>query len=62
MRAIGAILAAISIAVTFFAIRFSDGISYSQYIKNARIGFYFTVIGFLLAGIGALIGPRRREG
>lgn len=62
LRAIGAILAAISIAVTFFAIRFTAGLAYTDYLKNARIGFYFALAGFLLMGIGALIGPRRREG
>lgn len=62
LRAVGAILAAISVAVTFFAIRFSDGPAYTDYLKNARIGFYFALLGFLLMGIGALIGPRRREG
>lgn len=62
LRAIGAILAAISIAFTFFAIRFTNGSAYTDYLKNARIGFYFALVGFLLMGIGALIGPRRREG
>lgn len=62
LRAFGAIVAAISVAVTFFAIRLGVNDAYSDDIKNVRIGFYFTVAGFLLMGIGALIGPRRREG
>jgi len=62
LRAIGAILAAISIAITFFAIRFQDGPAYTEYLKDARIGCYFALVGFLLMGVGALIGPRRREG
>jgi hypothetical protein len=62
LRAIGAIAAAISIAITFFAIRFGDFGPFTDYLKDARIGYYMTMLGFLLAGIGALIGPRRREG
>jgi hypothetical protein len=62
LRAFGAVVAAISIAVTFFAIRLGVNDAYSDDIKNVRIGFYFTIAGFLLLGIGALIGPRRREG
>jgi hypothetical protein len=62
LRAFGAIAAAVSIAVTFFAIRLGVNDAYSDDIKSVRIGFYFTIAGFLLLGIGALIGPRRREG
>ena len=62
LRAVGAIVAAISIAVTFFAIRFGAFGPFTHYLKDARIGYYLTMLGFLLMGIGALIGPRRREG
>lgn len=60
-RALGGVLAAIAVAITFFAINLAPGISYSQSIKNSRIAFYLALGGLLLAGIGALIGPRRRE-
>jgi hypothetical protein len=62
LRAVGAIAAAISIAVTFFAIRFGAFGPFADYLKHARLAYYLAMIGFLLAGIGALIGPRRREG
>jgi hypothetical protein len=60
LRALGAVLAAAAIALTFFAIQLEDGVAYSEFIKHASIGFYFAVGGFLLVGIGALCGPARR--
>jgi hypothetical protein len=62
LRAIGAIVAAISIAITFFAIRLGAFGSLTDYLKQARVGWYLTLIGFVLMGAGALNGPRRREG
>jgi hypothetical protein len=56
-RVIGALGAAAAIAVTFVAIKLADGPAYSEYLKHARIGFYVAVGGFLLIGIGALVGP-----
>jgi hypothetical protein len=60
LRALGAVIAAAAIALTFFALQISDGVAYSSVIKHASIGFYLAVGGFLLAGIGALIGPSNR--
>jgi hypothetical protein len=60
LRALGAVLAAAAIALTFFAIQIFDGTSYSEYLKHASIGFYLAIAGFLLAGIGALCGPSNR--
>lgn len=60
LRALGAIVAAAAIALTFFAIQLSDGVAYSSFIKHASVGFYLAIGGFLLAGIGALTGPSRR--
>jgi hypothetical protein len=61
LRALGGIVGAAGVAFTFLAIDFNvTGASYGDYIKDARVGFYFAVAGFLLAGIGALIGPQRR--
>jgi hypothetical protein len=59
LRALGAVLAAAAIAFTFLAIRLYTGNSYSDYISHASVGFYLAVVGFLLIGIGALIGPKR---
>jgi hypothetical protein len=60
-RVIGALGAAAAIAVTFVAIKLADGPAYSEYLKHARIGFYVAVGGFLLVGIGALVGPARER-
>lgn len=60
LRALGAVLASAAIAVSFFALRLANGGAYGDYIKQARIGFYFAVVGFLLVGIGALVGPKSR--
>ncbi|MGH8859830.1 MAG: hypothetical protein ACRDVG_01120 [Jatrophihabitantaceae bacterium] len=59
LRALGGILAAAAIAITFFAIKLdSAGIPYTTYLKNLRLGFYFALAGFVIAGIGALVGPK----
>ena len=60
LRALGAVVAAAAIAISFFAIQLSSTGSYTEYLKHAHIGFYFAIAGFLLVGIGALIGPKRR--
>jgi hypothetical protein len=60
LRALGAIIAAAAIAVTFFSIQLSSGVAYSSFIKHASVGFYLALGGFLLAGIGALTGPSNR--
>jgi hypothetical protein len=60
LRALGAVIAAAAIALTFFAIQLSDGAPYSQFIKHASIGFYLTLGGFLFVMIGALCGPSNR--
>lgn len=59
-RALGALVGLAAIGMTFWAVQFlhHQG-AYSEYIKNARVGFYLTLAGFLLITIGALIGPRR---
>jgi hypothetical protein len=60
LRALGGIVGAAGIAFTFLALDFGAGTSYADTLKGARFGFYFALAGFLLAGIGALIGPQRR--
>ncbi len=59
-RIIGVVVGFAAAGLTFLAIKISASSSpaYSEYLKHARIGFYFAVAGFLLAGIGAAIGPR----
>lgn len=61
LQALGAVGAAAGIAVTFFAINlYANGVPYTDYLKHARLGFYFALAGFALAGIGALVGPSQR--
>ena len=62
-RVAGAVLAAVSIALTFVSIKlFITNIpSYSQYLAHARWGFYLALAGFLVMGVGAAVGrPRAR--
>ena len=59
-RIIGIVVGIAMAGLTFLAIDFSgDSTGYSNYLKHAQIGFYFAVAGFLIAGIGAGVGPRR---
>jgi hypothetical protein len=59
-RIIGIVVGVAMAGLTFLAIDFSgDSTGYSNYLKHAQIGFYFAVAGFLIAGIGAGVGPRR---
>lgn len=66
-RVIGAVAGAAAIGVTFLAIKLASAPAgapapaYSDYIKHARLGFYFAVGGFLIMAIGALIGPSRGD-
>jgi hypothetical protein len=69
-RVIAPIVALGSIVVTFVAIKLlkdsdqlgSDYQGYTTYLKHASTGFYLAVAGFVLVGVGALIGPRNRRG
>jgi hypothetical protein len=58
-RIIGTVVGFAAAGLSFLAVQLSDHNSYLYYLKHARVGFYFAVIGFLIAGIGAAIGPRR---
>lgn len=58
-RIIGTVAGFAAAGLTFLAIDLVDGVTYTHYLKDARLGFYFAVAGFLLAGIGAAIGPNR---
>jgi hypothetical protein len=60
LRALGAVLAAAAIALTFFAVQLTDGAAYTTFLKHTSIGFFLALGGFLLAGIGALCGPSNR--
>jgi hypothetical protein len=59
LRGLGALVGLAGAAVTFWAIKIPD-VGYSDVLKETRLGFYFAAGGFLIAGIGAVIGPQRR--
>lgn len=69
LRVIGPVVALGGVVLTFFAIQLlKSGVtadhalsSYSDYLKNARLGFYLALAGFVLIGIGAALGPRHRR-
>jgi hypothetical protein len=57
-RVIGVVVGFAAAGLSFLAIQLQQG-SYFDYLKEARIGFYLMVVAYLLAGIGAAIGPRK---
>jgi hypothetical protein len=57
-RVIGVVVGFAAAGLSFLAIQLLQG-SYLDYLKDARIGFYLMVVAYLLAGIGAAIGPRK---
>ena len=61
LRALGAVLAAAAIAFSFLAVKLTNSttIGYFDYFKHLNVGFYLAILGFLLMGIGALVGPKR---
>ncbi len=58
MRVIGVVVGIAAAGLSFLALQF-DYVSYTDVIKNARVGFYLLVVAFLLVGTGAGIGPRK---
>lgn len=68
-RILGVVAAVVSVVLTFVAIKIfkADTLlglnlsTYSEYLKNARAGFYTAVLGFVLIGIAAAIGPSREQ-
>ncbi len=63
-RFVSPIVAIGAIVITFLAIQLVRGnpaLSYSDYLKHARAGFYLAVAGFLLTGIGGAIGPAHQR-
>ncbi len=64
-RVVGTLIAVAGIVATFFAIKLAKTSAldrgYIDYLKHARFGFYFAVGGFLLIGVGAIIGPSSKR-
>jgi hypothetical protein len=44
--------------ITFFALK-SGGTTLSDLLKHGAIGFWVAIAGFVVAGLGAAMGPRR---
>jgi hypothetical protein len=60
-RVLGILVGLAGAACTFFAI-YGNGTSLSDVVNYGSIGFWLAIGGFLLAAIGAVIGPRRVRG
>lgn len=61
LRVLGLVLGIGAAVVTLFAIKItSDGPGLGEYLKHADPGFWVAMAGFVVAGIGAVIGPQRR--
>jgi hypothetical protein len=58
LRLVGLLIGLASAAATFFSLKFG-GATYADLFKHAAIGFWLTIAGFVVAGVGATIGPRR---
>jgi hypothetical protein len=56
-RVLGILAGFGGVVVTFFALY--SHISLTDLLKHAGIGFWVALAGFFLAGIGAVVGPRR---
>ena len=59
LRIIGVVIGVATAGLSFLAVRVDDNGVYTDYIKHARAGFYLLVIAYLLAAIGAGIGPSK---
>ena len=59
LRVIGVVPAFSAAGLSFLAVQVTSGRSYTDWLGDARIGFYLAVLGFVLIGVGAAIGPRR---
>ncbi|WP_375484118.1 hypothetical protein [uncultured Jatrophihabitans sp.] len=58
-RVVGVVVGIAAAGLSFLALQFGFGPSYTEVIKDARVGFYLLVIAYLLIGVGAGIGPRK---
>jgi hypothetical protein len=64
LRPLGVVLAVVAIGLTFGSIKLvtTSVPSYADTLRNQSLGFYLAIGGFLVVGVGALIGPRRGTG
>jgi hypothetical protein len=59
LRILGLLLGLGGAVVTLFAIKVGSNDSFSYDIKHGGIGYWVAIAGFVVAGIGAVIGPQR---
>ncbi|SHH01324.1 hypothetical protein SAMN05443575_3088 [Jatrophihabitans endophyticus] len=59
LRVVGVVAAFAAAGLSFLAIQVTDSRSYVDWLADARVGFYLAVVGFVLIGVGAAIGPRK---
>jgi hypothetical protein len=62
LRLLGAVLALVAIVLTLRSLNlFINSVpTYSDYLRHARSGFYITLAGFFVMGVGAAIARPRR--
>jgi hypothetical protein len=58
LRPLGLILGLVGAGLTFWALKFNSETDYSDVLKHTSVGFWFAVVGFVLAAVGAISGPR----
>ncbi len=58
-RIIGVVVGFAAAGLSFLALQLVDNSSYTDNLVHARVGFYLILVAYVLAGIGAAIGPRR---
>jgi hypothetical protein len=63
LRPVALVLALAGVGLTFWSIKLMVAPipKYADILSSQRLGFYAAVMGFLLMGIGAAIGPSRRR-
>lgn len=70
LRIVGIVVGLAAIAFTFWAIDLvslsgpvantaANNPRYGDYFSHTNVGFWFAAVGFLLIGVGTVIGPRR---
>jgi hypothetical protein len=58
LRPLGLVLGLAGAGLTFWALKFDSSVSIGDELKHTSVGFWIAVAGFVLAGVGALLGPR----
>jgi hypothetical protein len=59
LRILGLVLGLGGAVVTLFAIKIGSNDSFSYDLKHGGVGYWVAIAGFVVTGIGAVIGPQR---